>query len=149
MELIDIERLLIKYDEGETSLAEEKILKEYFLKNKVPAHLSQYKSLFFFSSSEKNKSSKVEFRVKDKRKKFSLYGIAAAILLALGIFGFYNNQQQELEQQNLGTIENPEEAYLKAKETLQLVSEVLNNSKEQLTYVDEFENVTDKYIKEQ
>lgn len=148
MELIKIEALLTKYEEGETSLTEEKALKEYFRKENVPPHLSHYKSLFLFSKMEKEKTAQVEFRAGSGKKKFALYGIAAGILLALGIFGFYSNQQQELEQQNLGTIENPEEAYLKAKETLQLVSEALNSSKDELTYVEEFGNVTNKYIKE-
>lgn len=148
MELIKIEALLNKYEAGETTLTEEKTLKEYFLKENVPPHLSHYKSLFLFSKKEKAKTTQVEFKAGSKKKKFAFLGIAASILLALGVIGFYNNQKQELEQQNLGTIEDPEEAYIKAKETLQLVSEALNSSSDELTYVAEFGKVTNKYIKD-
>lgn len=148
MELIKIEALLEKYEAGETTLAEEKALKEYFKMENIPPHLSHYKSLFLYTKKESEITTAFEFKNRSKKKKFALFGIAASILLALGIIGFYNNGQQELEQQNLGTIEDPEEAYLKAKETLQLVSEALNSSNDELTYVAEFGKVTNKYIKD-
>ncbi len=41
-----IEQLINRYFEGETTLAEEHILREFFAQGEVPAHLSQWQSLF-------------------------------------------------------------------------------------------------------
>lgn len=53
MELNKLESLLKKYDDGETTLKEEKLLKEFFHSEKVPNHLQEYKLLFNFSEEEK------------------------------------------------------------------------------------------------
>ena len=42
MDLIEIEKLLIKYENAETTLNEEAILRTYFLTEKVPSHLKEY-----------------------------------------------------------------------------------------------------------
>ena len=39
MELQEIEKLIGKYEAGETSLAQEEILREYFASQQVPPHL--------------------------------------------------------------------------------------------------------------
>lgn len=75
-------------------------------------------------------------------------GIAASIVIAMGVFLAVNNPSEELSHQSLGTIEDPEEAYLKARETLLLVSQAFNTGKEDLTYVEEFDKAKNKYIKE-
>lgn len=147
MELIKIESLLKKYDEGETSLNEEKLLKEYFSSGETPEHLKEYREMFNFSKNEKEISYPGELGVKSKMKSYAFIGIAASILLAIGIFTFQYNQQNILSGSELGTIENPEEAFLKTKETLQMIAEVLNNGQEELQYVEEFNNTTNKYIK--
>jgi hypothetical protein len=56
MEPNKIEKLLEKYWEGETTLAEEKELKAYFNQSEVAAHLKVYQSQFrFFSESAQEK----------------------------------------------------------------------------------------------
>lgn len=147
MELIKIESLLKKYDEGETSLKEEKILKEYFSSEETPDHLKEYRSIFNFSIKEKEISYPKEIKVKSRKKSYAFIGIAASIILAIGIFTYQYDEQNQLSYNELGTIENPEEAFLKTKEALQMVAEVLNNGQEELQYVEEFNNTTSKYIK--
>lgn len=147
MELIKIESLLQKYDEGETSLKEEKILKEYFSSEETPDHLKEYRSIFNFSIKEKEISYPKEIKVKSRTKSYAFIGIAASIILAIGIFTYQYDEQNQLSYNELGTIENPEEAFLKTKEALQMVAEVLNNGQEELQYVEEFNNTTSKYIK--
>lgn len=148
MELSKIESLLEKYEDAQTSLAEEKQLQEYFTSEKVPQHLWEYKMIFGYTQKEKNITYTSNIKVGTTKRKYAFVGIAASIILAVGIFTtVYNGQQEELSQQNLGTIENPEEAYLKTKEALQLVSEVFNEGKEELVYIETFNNTTDKYIK--
>jgi len=148
MELTKIEELLSRYEEGNTSLEEEKILKEYFKKEEVPPHLYEYQRLFTYTVKAKTNTFNKEVTYKSRKNRFAFVGIAASIVIAIGLFVALNNPAQELEQQQLGTIEDPEEAYLKAKETLLLVSGALNFGQEELTYVEEFDKAKNKYIKE-
>ncbi len=153
MELNKIEALLIKYEQGETSLEEEVKLRDYFSSGDVPPHLWEYKLMFSYSKHSQKavyaKDIMVNSKVKSFNKKYTFIGIAASILLALGIFSsiYDYNQQEQINSHDLGTIEDPEEAYLKAKETLQLVADALNTGKEELKYVNEFSNTTNKYLK--
>ncbi|HSI70347.1 MAG TPA: hypothetical protein VK941_08955 [Gillisia sp.] len=147
MELDKIEALLVKYDEGETTLAEEKILQEYFVTANVPPHLEHYKLLFSYTTKERASSYTGKVELKSKMKRFAFVGIAASIILAVGLFVSVNNDQEDFAGQDLGSLENPEEAYFKAKEALQMVSAALNTGKEDLIYVEEFDKAKNKYIK--
>ena len=46
MELTNIEKLLVKYENAETTLEEENILRTYFSSNKVAPHLKEYQLIF-------------------------------------------------------------------------------------------------------
>lgn len=48
MDCKSIEQLLEHYWNGETSLSEEKALRDFFLSEDVPAHLIQYKEIFVY-----------------------------------------------------------------------------------------------------
>jgi hypothetical protein len=48
MNIKEIEELLEKYYEGETTLAEEKILRDFFISGNVPSELSVHKSQFLY-----------------------------------------------------------------------------------------------------
>lgn len=151
MELIKIESLVHKYEEGRTTLEEERSLRDFFASGNVPDHLKSYKAIFVYTTKAKIESYPKEVDVNgfkhSRTKKFAWVGIAAGIILAAGIFTTLNFGNEKLNVQQLGTIEDPEEAYLKAKETLQLVSQVLNTGQNELTYVIEFDKAKDKYIK--
>ena len=146
MELYKLEFLLKRYDDGETSLEEEKLLKNYFLEEKVPEHLEHYKMIFNFSEEERKIHYPGKFKLKSGRKWYAI-GLAASVLITIGIFTFQENEQQNLTQNELGTIENPEEAYYKAKETLQMVAQIMNNGKEELVYLEEFNKTKNQIIK--
>ncbi|MCM4160361.1 hypothetical protein FHG64_18715 [Antarcticibacterium flavum] len=148
MELEKIEALLKKYEEGETTLAEESFLREYFTGAKVAPHLEPYRLLFAYTSKERTSTYPGKVEVKSKKKKFAFVGIAASIILAIGLFASLNTGQEELSGQDLGSIEDPEEAYYKTKEALQMVAAALNTGKEELIYVEEFDRAKNKYIKE-
>lgn len=148
MELDKIEALLGKYEEGETTLAEERFLQEYFKDNKVPPHLEQYRLLFAYTNRERASVYPGKVEVKSKKKRFAFVGIAASIILAVGLFATLNTGQEEFSRQDLGSIEDPEEAYYKTKEALQMVAAALNTGKEELIYVEEFDRARNKYIKE-
>ena len=46
MELTKIEKLLVKYENAETTLEEEEVLRTYFTSNKVATHLKEYELIF-------------------------------------------------------------------------------------------------------
>lgn len=148
MESQRIESLLEKYEDGITTLQEEQTLQEFFTSKNVPAHLKEYEVLFSYTAKAKTNAYPKPVMVPARKKKFAFIGAAASIVIAMGIFVAVNNPREEIANQNLGTIEDPEEAYYKAKETLQLLSAALNTGREELTYVAEFEKAKNKYIKE-
>ena len=101
----EIEKLLEKYYEGETTLQEEKYIKEFFSKSDVPAHLQQHIAEFaFYQQTAKETPSKnlneafvskiekkgriIQFRALSLR-------IAAGVALMIGGFAagyYYNNK---------------------------------------------------------
>jgi len=149
MELSKLESLLKKYEEGNTSLDEEKQLTDYFSSAEIPAHLRSYKMIFAYAANEKNRTYTGRIQISSKKRQFFFIGIAATILLVIGIFAWQNNSWEELPQHNVGTIEDPHEAYQKTKEALQMVAEVFNAGREDLEYLNEFNKTKNKFIKNQ
>lgn len=151
MELTKIEALLKKYEEGTTTLAEEEQLRAYFAAQNVRGHLQGYKALFSFTSEAKNITySGNQVSPSNRRKKqYSVAGLAASILLIISLVTYFNYNKSSLSTNELGTVQNPKEAYFQAKQTLNMISNVLNNGKEDLVYIKEFNNTKNKFIKEQ
>ena len=59
MELTNIEKLIEKYENAETSLQEEALLKDYFSSDTVAPHLYEYKALFnYFDISSEERFTK-------------------------------------------------------------------------------------------
>ncbi|GAA3516675.1 hypothetical protein GCM10022393_33480 [Aquimarina addita] len=145
MELSNIEKLLEKYFEGETTLSEEKELKVFFTRESVPQHLEKYKSLFQFFSDERNitAGSDTYIKVSNKVSKFTWIGIAASIAVIIGLFF----AQPPTTDTDLGTYEDPEVALQKTKEVLSLVAQYMNEGKKDLVYLNEFENTKNKFLK--
>ena len=149
MEFNEIKLLLKKYEEGESSLLEEKQLKEYFTSENVSDEFENYKVIFQFNKTSKNINLERSIPLKNNSSKYWYAGIAASILILLSLFLFDMDSSSSLKNNNLGTIEDPEQAYLKTKETLNMIAEVFNEGREDLKYLDEFNKTKDKFIKEQ
>nr|WP_321228252.1 hypothetical protein [uncultured Psychroserpens sp.] len=88
MVLNSIEKLLEKYDNGETTIKEEQQLKAYFAQEEVAPHLESYKTMFQYFNTTKQE----DLYTKDvplKTKKSHIYqwiSVAALLVLSLGIF---------------------------------------------------------------
>lgn len=145
MELSKIERLLKRYDEGNASLAEEKLLRFYFLSEDVPEYLENYRLMFMFSAREAREKFEEKPKVQPARNWYAWTSIAAILIVALGIF-FFNDSSRELNQNDLGTISDEELALQKTKETLNMVSQFMNEGKSDLVYLKEFNKTKNQII---
>ncbi|OED37995.1 hypothetical protein AB832_04820 [Flavobacteriaceae bacterium (ex Bugula neritina AB1)] len=141
MELSDIEKLLEKYFDGETTLSEEKELKVYFTGENVPPHLEKYKDLFQFYSNEVHVRTSSEIMLSSPKKSwYRRISIAASVAIIAGLF--FTNDIQKPGNKEVATVmdtyENPELALEKTKEVLHMVAQLMNESKKDLVYLNEF-----------
>ena len=96
-----IEKLLVKYFEGETSLAEERTLREFFRKEDIPAHLFELREQFGLYESEAHEELPSDFdeklfdrierqeRSRKTGRRATIYyigGVAATILILITVF---------------------------------------------------------------
>lgn len=96
-----IEKILEKYFEGETSLAEERILREFFRQEELPAHLAELREQFGLFDNESREELPADFdevlfneigrrerSSKASRRTYIYYisGVAATILILITIF---------------------------------------------------------------
>ena len=126
MVLNSIEKLLEKYDNGETSLKEEQQLKEYFAQDNVAPHLESYRVMFQYF-----KTTKQELYTRDvplKPKKNNLYqwiSVAAVAVLMLGIL--IPNILGGNETVTFADLSQEErEVYFQTKEALAMLSSNFN-----------------------
>ncbi len=169
MVLNSIEKLLEKYDLGETSLKEEQQLKSYFSQDDVPAHLESYKVMFQYFKTTKQESYNKDVLVEQgqtKPKRNQIYqwiAIAAVAILMLGIF--MPDIMGDEPARTLADLNTEErKAYNQTKEalamlstnfndaassvnTLGLVSANFKKGTEKVILVKEFSNSTNKLIK--
>ena len=143
MELDKIEILLEKYFEGETSIVEENQLKDYFSSPDVAQHLEQYKPLFGYFSEAKGQKSQHVVPLQSKKRYVAWLSIAASVvvLLSAGTFTYFNYNEKP---QDLGTYDNPEEAFRETQKALSLLSNNVNVGVESVQYIQEYENAKDK-----
>jgi hypothetical protein len=146
-----IEALLQKFYEGNTSLQEEKSLREFFQGKDVPVHLKSHQPLFsFYSDEQRQEISDQDFELNltaqltedqdeipvvqmrpNRNRIMFIAGIAASFLLLIGlVFTF----QQDVFRKSLKQAGNPdpEIAYADVSQALMLVSGNLNNGLKQV-----------------
>ncbi|MBL7138102.1 MAG: hypothetical protein ISS17_04970 [Bacteroidales bacterium] len=148
----EIEALLAKYYEGETSLREEHLLKEYFEGDEVPAHLLEHKPIFGFVSVEAKTTPSPEFEtsLQDKlgngrtvsmnppiKRLVLTLSLATSIILIAGLvtlfrLGIFSPSQP------YGTITDPQLAYTETRKALYLVSSKFNIGLDQMQQLETF-----------
>ncbi|WP_343695345.1 hypothetical protein [Flavobacterium sp.] len=163
MELDKIENILEKYFQGETTIAEENQLKEYFSSSNVAQHLEQYKPVFGYFSQVKQQKSTQELEnltltgetipLKTKKRNLVWLSIAASVVVLLGIGTFFfageeNNTTAVASQSELGTYDDPEEALAATQKALALLSNKVNVGIESVQYINEYEQSKNKIFKQ-
>ena len=160
MVLNSIEKLLEKYDNGETTLKEEKQLQAYFNQDEIAPHLESYRVMFQYFNKTKQ-----EHFTKDvplKTKTYNMYkwiSVAAVAVLMLTVFTQFDSKKtlSDLNSEELL-------AYNQTMEALNLVSSKFNQGAtslnalniagtnfekgaEQVGYISEFSTATNKIFK--
>ncbi|PTT04709.1 hypothetical protein DBR27_09290 [Flavobacterium sp. HMWF030] len=152
MEFNKIEDILEKYFQGETSIAEENQLKEYFSSPNVAQHLEQYKPMFGYFSQVKEQKSTQEIPLKAKKRNVAWLSIAASVVVLLGIGTYFfvseKNAAPAVAQSELGTYDDPEEALAATQKALALLSNNVNVGIESVQYIQEYQQSKNKIFKQ-
>ena len=138
MELANIEKLLEKYLNAETSIAEEKELKNYFSSNTVAQHLQEYQALFgYFSTSKKEEFTK-PIQLNSQKPNWKWLSVAASVVLLVSVYtGYQNNQQREAEK-----------VYNETKMAFNMLAVNLNKGNIAIAQLQYFENTKNKIFKQ-
>ncbi|WP_035678454.1 hypothetical protein [Flavobacterium limnosediminis] len=149
MELHTIEKLVEKYFSGETSIAEEKQLKEYFSSPDVAPHLEQYRAIFgYFKQAKQEQFTKTVPLQPRKRSYVAWISVAASVAVLSGTLYFMNQlSEQPNLNQDLGTFESPEVAFQETQKALQMVSENVNEGVKSIDYINEYNQTTKTIFK--
>ncbi|OXB25215.1 hypothetical protein B0A80_02025 [Flavobacterium tructae] len=152
MEFNKIEDILEKYFQGETTIAEENQLKEYFSSPDVAQHLEQYKPMFGYFSQVKEQKSMQTIPLKTKKRKVAWLSIAASAVVLLGIGTYFYTSEKNATpvtaQSELGTYDDPEEALAATQKALALLSNNVNVGIESVQYIKEYEQSKNKIFKQ-
>ncbi len=121
MELSNIEKLVEKYENAETSLQEEQVLKAFFQQDAVPAHLLEYKTMFNYFDQSSTESFTKSIQLKPKRSNWKWLSIAATVALLVSIYTINSpgtlNESERQEAQL---------AFQETQKAFQLISQNLN-----------------------
>ena len=145
MNLHEIEQLLEKYFEGNTTLAEEQKLREFFASGNVPERWKNLEGYFSFLIREKDQQiadpgfdARLLSEVKEDRMSrltdirrpwiYWISGVAASILILVAIFVKFDPISRRVDD----TYKDPEVAFNEAKKILLYVSEKFNQGTQNL-----------------
>lgn len=132
-----IEKLIERYFEAETTLAEEREIRAYFTEKEVAPQLEQYRSLFQYVSASKEERFTGELAIRTRRVPYRWLAVAAVAVMAFGIyFGKSYQEQKEAEY-----------AYQETRKALALLAENLDKGTKKVAYLNEFEKTKQKIYK--
>ncbi|GAA3653799.1 hypothetical protein [Flavivirga jejuensis] len=136
MVLNNIEKLLEKYENGETTLKEEQQLKHYFSQETVAPHLEVYKPMFAYFLVNKQEQFTKDIPLKTKRTfNYKWISVAAVAVLMLGFY--FNQPDNSCEEDLLGTFCEPEQALNEVTRSLAMISSHFNKGASTVNYLNE------------
>jgi len=138
MELANIEKLLEKYLNAETSIAEEKELKNYFSSNNVAPHLEEYQVIFGYFSTSKNEEYTKPIQLNSQKKSWKWLSVAASVILLVSVYNGYTNIQER----------KAERVYAETITALEMLSTNLNKGNVAIAQLQRFDDTTNKFFKQ-
>lgn len=146
MELTNIENLIEKYENAETSLQEEAVLKDYFSNEDVAPHLMEYKALFAYFNTSKEERFTKAIPLKRKQTNFWWLSIAASVAIMVSVYIVNDTSTNNgITPQELA---EAEQALKDTQKAFQLISENLNKGGNvAMTSLGEFEKAQNKVFK--
>ncbi|MEC3908388.1 hypothetical protein VOI54_15260 [Tamlana sp. 2201CG12-4] len=133
MVLNNIEKLLEKYENGETTLKEEQVLKNYFSSDTIAPHLEVYKPLFAYFLGNRQEQFTKDVPLKTKRNfNYKWISVAAVAVLMLGFYFSTSPTKSEL-----GTYEDPQLAFNEFSKSMELISQKFNKGTSTVGYLNE------------
>ena len=143
MELANIEKLLEKYLEAETSIQEESLLQDYFSQDSVAPHLYEYKALFTYFGTSKAERFTKTIPLKPRRANWKWLSVAAAVLLLFSVYSIQFSsgltEKEKVEAQA---------AFEETQRAFQLISQNLNKGESMaIAGLSEFDKAQNKVFK--
>lgn len=162
MVLNNIEQLIEKYENGNTTLQEEQQLRDYFSNGDVAPHLEVYKTMFmyFLQTHEEQFTKDVPLKPKKTNHLYTWISVAAIAILMFAVYtqiGRSDSLSNELTDEQLMAYNQTREAldlvsaqFAKGKDNMDalgLMSTSLNKGTENMAYINQFSNTTSKIFK--
>ena len=154
MELANIEKLVDKYLDAETTLQEEQILQEYFTSSNVAPHLEEYSMLFgyFKQSKDETYTKTIQLKPETKRKKnWKWLSIAASVVLLFSIYTGKQKYDEHLQRKQFAQIKEALQMVSinlnKGNEALYAVSNNINKGRSAIGQLSTYQNTLNKVIK--
>ena len=156
----NIEDLLERYYNAQTSEAEEQRLKDFFCHEDVPPYLQKEKEMFFELQGiqvpeglEERLSKHIDqwamqerfIQKSSSRRRLQWIGSIAASLLILFSIGWYFHAPQPRQD----TCATPEEAYIHTEKALMMFAQALNKGVKQMEVIQESTDKVERNIQKQ
>lgn len=143
MESRNVQELLEKYFEGESTVSDEKALKNYFASQNVAPEFAQYAPMFQYFSVAKEERYTKTIPLKPRRQYYRWASVAAAVVMAFGLyFGNEYRVQKQLEQQEA------QFAYEETKKALGLLAQNFEKGTSQFSHLNRFDEAKQKIYKQ-
>ncbi|MDR9400676.1 MAG: hypothetical protein RI558_04580 [Psychroflexus sp.] len=139
----ELNKLLDKYERAETSLEEERRIKDHYAQQKPGDEDDEYNSIFALYKQEQNKSIPELSKPKASKTSFTWMKIAAVFVMLLAGAVFYQQyqNQQEIKRQQA------REAFDQTKKVLQLVATEFQKGKSNLVLLKDINQTKNEFIK--
>lgn len=143
MVLNDIEKLIKKYENGETSLKEEQVLKQYFKEKDVAPHLEYYRPIFSYFLENKQVQHTNALLLKSKNTfNFKWLSVAAALAIVAGVYFIKPATAPQCKKEIVGTFCKPETAFMEVSKQLTIISNHFNKGAATVNYLNEINKGT-------
>ena len=153
MVLNEIEILIEKYENGETTLKEEQQLRDYFSQETIAPHLEVYKPMFqyFLVTKEEQFTKDVPLKSKNTYNLYKWISVAAVAVLMFGIYFQNTKPNYEIDpvlaQQTMEALSLLSNNLNKGTNSVTLLSSNFNKGAENIAFVGAFEETTNKIFK--